>query len=222
MPTTAEPAASWTLRIALESSSRMDIVAGAPSRVARRPRTGADRRAGRSVSVVSCKSQHTTDSSAMQVPSGRMAGVTEPAVRRRTADRPRGRPGPGRRSLVPARRRRAPRRPAPVRRAARRAAGHRPEHPDRPPAAPRARADPRRRRPTRRGRLGWSTALTGDGRDLASALRLLADWGSRRTGGEPLRHDRCGTPVEARWFCPTCARRGQRRRDQRRRRDRDV
>jgi DNA-binding HxlR family transcriptional regulator len=25
--------------------------------------------------------------------------------------------------------------------------------------------------------------LTGDGRDLASALRLLADWGSRRTGG---------------------------------------
>jgi DNA-binding HxlR family transcriptional regulator len=47
-------------------------------------------------------------------------------------------------------------------------------------------------------------ALTGDGRDLASALRLLADWGARRTGGEPLRHDRCGTPVEARWFCPTC------------------
>jgi DNA-binding HxlR family transcriptional regulator len=46
--------------------------------------------------------------------------------------------------------------------------------------------------------------LTGDGRDLASALRLLADWGARRTGGEPLRHDRCGTPVEARWFCPTC------------------
>jgi DNA-binding HxlR family transcriptional regulator len=47
--------------------------------------------------------------------------------------------------------------------------------------------------------------LTGDGRDLAAALRLLADWGSRRTGGEPLRHDRCGTAVEARWYCPTCA-----------------
>jgi DNA-binding HxlR family transcriptional regulator len=47
--------------------------------------------------------------------------------------------------------------------------------------------------------------LTGDGRDLASALRLLSDWGTRRTGGEPLRHNRCGTPVEARWFCPTCA-----------------
>ena len=46
--------------------------------------------------------------------------------------------------------------------------------------------------------------LSGDGRDLASALRLLADWGSRRRGGEPLRHERCGTPVQARWFCPTC------------------
>src|SRR3954454_9408943 len=48
-------------------------------------------------------------------------------------------------------------------------------------------------------------ALTGDGRDLASALRLLAAWGSRRPGGEPLRHARCGTAIEARWFCPTCA-----------------
>ncbi|GAC1665687.1 MAG: hypothetical protein NVS9B8_06740 [Candidatus Limnocylindrales bacterium] len=46
--------------------------------------------------------------------------------------------------------------------------------------------------------------LTGDGRDLASALRLLADWGGRRVGGEPLRHDRCGTAIEARWFCSTC------------------
>jgi DNA-binding HxlR family transcriptional regulator len=57
---------------------------------------------------------------------------------------------------------------------------------------------------TRPPRMEYS--LTGDGRDLASALRLLADWGSRRhTDGEPLRHDRCGTPVEARWYCPTCA-----------------
>jgi hypothetical protein len=23
---------------------------------------------------------------------------------------------------------------------------------------------------------------------------------------EPLRHAACGTPLEARWFCPTCAR----------------
>jgi DNA-binding HxlR family transcriptional regulator len=48
-------------------------------------------------------------------------------------------------------------------------------------------------------------ALTGDGRELAGALRLLADWGARRGEGEPLRHARCGTPVDARWFCPTCA-----------------
>jgi DNA-binding HxlR family transcriptional regulator len=57
---------------------------------------------------------------------------------------------------------------------------------------------------TRPPRMEYS--LTGDGRDLASALRLLADWGSRRGDhGEPLRHDRCGTPLEARWYCPTCA-----------------
>ena len=60
-------------------------------------------------------------------------------------------------------------------------------------------------RPYSQRPLRMDYALTGDGRDLASALRLLADWGSRRTGGEPLRHSRCGTPVEARWFCPTCA-----------------
>ena len=58
-------------------------------------------------------------------------------------------------------------------------------------------------------------SLAADGRDLAGALRLLADWGARRTappGGdpkapahEPLRHDACGTPLEARWYCPTCA-----------------
>lgn len=49
-------------------------------------------------------------------------------------------------------------------------------------------------------------ALTGDGRDLASALRLLADWGSRRAEhADPLRHALCGTPLEARWYCPTCS-----------------
>ena len=57
---------------------------------------------------------------------------------------------------------------------------------------------------TRPPRMEYS--LTGDGRDLASALRLLADWGSRRNElGEPLRRDRCGTPLEACWYCPTCA-----------------
>jgi DNA-binding HxlR family transcriptional regulator len=41
--------------------------------------------------------------------------------------------------------------------------------------------------------------LTEGGRELAGALRLLADWG----GGEPLRH-RCGSALEARWWCPNC------------------
>jgi DNA-binding HxlR family transcriptional regulator len=49
-------------------------------------------------------------------------------------------------------------------------------------------------------------ALTADGRDLAGALRLLADWGSRHAdGGEPASHAPCGTALEARWYCPTCA-----------------
>ena len=41
--------------------------------------------------------------------------------------------------------------------------------------------------------------LTEGGRELAGALRLLAEWGA----GEPLRHS-CGTAVEARWWCPSC------------------
>ena len=48
-------------------------------------------------------------------------------------------------------------------------------------------------------------ALTAAGHDLASALRLLADWGARRSpDSEPMRHALCGTPLEARWYCPTC------------------
>ncbi len=47
--------------------------------------------------------------------------------------------------------------------------------------------------------------LTASARELAGALRLLADWGARRTGaGEGLEHDVCGTTLEARWWCPTC------------------
>jgi DNA-binding HxlR family transcriptional regulator len=47
--------------------------------------------------------------------------------------------------------------------------------------------------------------LTSAGHDLAGALRLLADWGSRRSEtSDPLRHELCGTPLEARWYCPTC------------------
>ena len=48
-------------------------------------------------------------------------------------------------------------------------------------------------------------ALTAAGRELAGALRLLADWGARRSDdADPVRHELCGTPLEARWYCPTC------------------
>jgi DNA-binding HxlR family transcriptional regulator len=48
--------------------------------------------------------------------------------------------------------------------------------------------------------------LTAAGRELADALRLLADWGARhREGGDTARHEACGTPVEMRRWCPTCA-----------------
>jgi len=45
------------------------------------------------------------------------------------------------------------------------------------------------------------------GQELAGALRLLAGWGARRND-EPVapRHSLCGTPMEARWWCPTCER----------------
>lgn len=46
--------------------------------------------------------------------------------------------------------------------------------------------------------------LSESGRELAGALRLLADWGARAGGGEPLRHTRCGTPLQARWWCASC------------------
>src|SRR5918992_217276 len=49
--------------------------------------------------------------------------------------------------------------------------------------------------------------LTDEGAELAGALGLLADWGWRvAREAEPVRHATCGTPLEARWFCPTCAR----------------
>jgi DNA-binding HxlR family transcriptional regulator len=48
--------------------------------------------------------------------------------------------------------------------------------------------------------------LGAAGRELAGALRLIADWGARSGIGEAPRHAECGTPVEARWWCPTCER----------------
>jgi DNA-binding HxlR family transcriptional regulator len=64
------------------------------------------------------------------------------------------------------------------------------------------RATPYSERPPR-----FTYALTDEGAELAGALRLLADWGARAAReAEPMRHAACGTPLEARWFCPTCAR----------------
>jgi DNA-binding HxlR family transcriptional regulator len=47
--------------------------------------------------------------------------------------------------------------------------------------------------------------LTAEGADLAGALRLLAHWGTRHIDQAATpRHLTCGTPIEARWYCPTC------------------
>jgi len=64
------------------------------------------------------------------------------------------------------------------------------------------RATPYSERPPR-----FSYQLTEEGHELAGVLRLLADWGARGSShAEPMRHAPCGTPVEARLWCPTCAR----------------
>ena len=49
--------------------------------------------------------------------------------------------------------------------------------------------------------------LTAEGMELAGALRLLAHWGARHavTDEAPV-HPACGTPLEVRWYCPTCDR----------------
>jgi DNA-binding HxlR family transcriptional regulator len=47
--------------------------------------------------------------------------------------------------------------------------------------------------------------LTAEGKELAGALRLLAYWGAGHADpAQAPRHLACGTPVEARWYCPTC------------------
>jgi DNA-binding HxlR family transcriptional regulator len=61
-------------------------------------------------------------------------------------------------------------------------------------------AEPYSTRPAR-----YSYELSEGGRELAGALRLLADWAARhRADVEPLRHSVCGSPLEAAWYCPTC------------------
>lgn len=51
-------------------------------------------------------------------------------------------------------------------------------------------------------------SLTGPGRELADAIAVLADWGSRRRGatGDGHFHAACGTRLEVRPWCPTCDR----------------
>ena len=46
--------------------------------------------------------------------------------------------------------------------------------------------------------------LSAAARELAGPLRLLADWGARHRDAEMPRHAACGTPLEARLYCPTC------------------
>ena len=49
--------------------------------------------------------------------------------------------------------------------------------------------------------------LTASGTELAGALRLLAHWGAARDpNAVAVQHGACGTPMEPRWYCPTCAR----------------
>jgi DNA-binding HxlR family transcriptional regulator len=62
-------------------------------------------------------------------------------------------------------------------------------------------AQPYSRRPPR-----YVYELTSAGRELAGALRLLADWGARHSDAEPVVHGACGSTLEARWYCPTCDR----------------
>ncbi len=63
-------------------------------------------------------------------------------------------------------------------------------------------ARPYSRRPPR-----FTYELTAAGAELAGALRLLAQWGAGPSDDtEAVRHAACGTTVEARWYCPTCAR----------------
>ena len=47
--------------------------------------------------------------------------------------------------------------------------------------------------------------LSSVGRELAGALRLLAGWGARNGEADTaVRHDACGTQLEAVWWCPAC------------------
>jgi DNA-binding HxlR family transcriptional regulator len=47
--------------------------------------------------------------------------------------------------------------------------------------------------------------LSAAGQELGGVLRLLAGWGARHSeAASAPRHAVCGTPMESRWWCPTC------------------
>ena len=57
---------------------------------------------------------------------------------------------------------------------------------------------------TRPVRLAYE--LTDAGADLATSLSVLRSWGARHLGGDHRHHERCGSELELRWWCPTCDR----------------
>src|SRR5690606_9001666 len=99
--------------------------------------------------------------------------------------------------------------PPPVRGPAGRARGARPHLPLPPARPPRGRGlvvgEPYSTRPVRH-----VYRLTARGEELAGALRMLAGWGAPHDlpaadpAEGPPAHGACGTPLEARWYCPTC------------------
>lgn len=62
-------------------------------------------------------------------------------------------------------------------------------------------ATPYSRRPLR-----YAYELTEAGRALGGAARILAQWNSDHGTGDERTpsHELCGTPMEVRWYCPTC------------------
>ncbi|HET7481591.1 MAG TPA: helix-turn-helix domain-containing protein [Actinomycetota bacterium] len=61
-------------------------------------------------------------------------------------------------------------------------------------------------RPYSRRPLRHVYELSAPGQELGGALRLLAHWGARSSDDTTApRHDTCGTALETRWYCPTCA-----------------
>lgn len=63
-------------------------------------------------------------------------------------------------------------------------------------------ATPYSTRPTR-----YAYGLTASGHELADAVALLTRWGAHHVGaiGEGPLHHACGSSLEVRWYCPTCA-----------------